>query len=103
MCWSVGNLVLFEEKENCDVIIHDNVAQSCGSGLRQWGAIFLTTRYNTGVDLGPILSEKDLEEGKARWYQWVLMLGALSRALETKYSGGDRHSAENPPIGPPPG
>ena len=27
----------------------------------------------------------------------MLMLGALSRALETKYSGGDRHSAENPP------
>ena len=58
MCWSVGNLVLFEGKENCDVITHDYVAQSCGSGLRQWGAIFLTTRYNTGLDLGPILRRR---------------------------------------------
>jgi len=62
------------------------------------GAIFLTTRYNTGVDLGPILSEKDLEEGKARWYQWVLMLGVLSRALQTKYSGGIGILLRTPPL-----
>ena len=37
---------------------NDNVAQSCGSGLRQWGAIFLTTRYNTGLDWGPILRRR---------------------------------------------
>jgi len=57
---------------------------------------FQIIRYKTSLDLDPIPSEKDLEEGKARWYQWVLMLGALSRALQTKHSWGGRHSVDNP-------
>lgn len=38
---------------------------------------FQIIRYKTSLDLDPIPSEKDLEEGKARWYQWVLMLGGF--------------------------
>jgi hypothetical protein len=53
VCWSVGNLVLFEEKENCDVIIHDNVAQSCGSGLRQWRGNFSNYPLQYWCGFGP--------------------------------------------------
>ena len=59
----------------------------------------------TGLDFGPILSEKDLEEGKARWYHWVRMLMgckpspyiAVKMTLMAKeVVGGDRHDEENP-------
>jgi len=64
--------------------------------IATWVSNFQIIRYKTSLDLDPIPSEKDLEEGKARWYQWVLMLGALSRALQTKHSWGGRHSVDNP-------
>jgi len=59
----------------------------------------------TGLDLGPILSEKDLGEGKARWYHWVRMLMGFKPSpyiavkmtlIAEEVIRGDRHDEENP-------
>ena len=59
----------------------------------------------TGLNFGPILSEKDLEEGKARWYHWVRMLMGCKPSpyiavkmtlVAEEVFGGDRHDEENP-------
>lgn len=61
----------------------------------------------TGLDLGPIRSEKDSEEGeeKARWFHWVRMLMGFKPSpyisvkmtlIAEEIVRGDRHDVDNP-------
>eukprot|EP00985_Skeletonema_marinoi_P010946 scaffold5151_cov168-Skeletonema_marinoi.AAC.1 len=59
----------------------------------------------TGLDFGPILSEKDLEDGKASWYHWIRMLMGFKPSpyiavkmtlIAEEVVRGDRHDEENP-------
>ena len=59
----------------------------------------------TGLDFGPIPSEKDLDEGKARWYHWIRMLMGFKPSpyiavkmtlIAEEVVRGNRHDEENP-------